>query len=555
MDKRINENTQARKSNNLVLNGVPEKSGENCVETAVTYLRHIDPKLDKNQVVNAYRLGKSGGISNRHRTLLVKFKDVLVKEDIVKKKGILKNKKELSKFHCNEDLSDSARKVQQEMREIVRYALSIGYTNMKVTGNKIQWNDKIFYEDELYLLPLELQLANIKTRPVPGGIGFQSEHSYLSSFFPCTIRMHQSVFSSAEQAFQYHKSIICEREDIGLQLKELSNPTSIKQKGDRIPTCDNWERSKETVMKKIQLQKYIQNPELKAKLLGTVGSALLECTNSRYWGTGWFLDDEGWKGTAPYPGKNILGKIIEEIRDSFDTDVLNSTNVIQQLNVPTDLEVDMTRVQKINPAAPRPLARAEVQITPKPQPTAKEMSKSIIPTTLAEAESSDQIPKSQGPATIRASASASNSEPDGTEGTEESSENQDEIMEAENYDALSFTSSIFAEGNDRFDAKNVTLPNGRLNVEKLLSWSLPVVNLSRVLDRSMGRSSGTKDKIVRLMEAQRKTGQPSHSTPAAGNISMVGPKRKGRSKVALDSSGLAMSEKESIFKMLNDMNN
>lgn len=71
MDKKVNENIQAKKSNNLVLNGVPEKTGENCVETAVLYLRHIDPKFDKNQLTNAYRLGKVVGSSEKHRTLLV----------------------------------------------------------------------------------------------------------------------------------------------------------------------------------------------------------------------------------------------------------------------------------------------------------------------------------------------------------------------------------------------------------------------------------------------------------------------------------------------------
>lgn len=190
--------------------------------------------------------------------------------------------------------------------------------------------------------------------------------------------MHQSVFLSTEQGFQYHKSIICEREDIGLQLKYLSNPATIKQKGDKIPTCDNWERTKESVMKSIQLQKFSQNPKLKAKLLGTSGSSLLECTNSRFWGTGRFLDDEGWKGPGKFPGKNVLGKILEEIRDSFDIDILNSTNEIQQLNVPTAMEVDVVQAKgaESRPSLPpRPLASAEIQVTAKP--TARDLSKAI----------------------------------------------------------------------------------------------------------------------------------------------------------------------------------
>lgn len=71
----------------------------------------------------------------------------------------------------------------------------------------------------------------------------------------------------------------------------------------------------------------------------------------------------------------------------------------------------------------------------------------------------------------------------------------------------------------------------------------------------MSRGPGTRNKIARLMEAQRNKGQPPHSTPAVGNILMVRPKRSGRIKASVDSASTAMSEKESIFKMLDDMNN
>lgn len=115
MEKDVSENTQARKSCNLVLNGVPEKEGENCMTVATNYIRHIDPKFTENHISNAYRLGRKGGSAGKHRTLLVKFKDIAEKDKVVRKKIVLKNKKELSKFHCNEDLPPIVRKRRQEM--------------------------------------------------------------------------------------------------------------------------------------------------------------------------------------------------------------------------------------------------------------------------------------------------------------------------------------------------------------------------------------------------------------------------------------------------------
>lgn len=250
VEKEVSENTQSRKSCNLVLNGIPEKEGENCISVATTYIKHIDPLFVENRIVNAYRLGRRGGSTGKHRTFLVKFKDPAVKDDIVKKKTVLKNRKDLSKFHCNDDLPPATRKRRQEMREIARFASKNGYPDAKVAGNKLLIGEKVYYEDELYMLPQDLHLSSIKTRTIGGGIGFQSEHSYLSNFYHCPIKMHQSIFSCFEQAFFYHKAIICECEDIGMRLKEINDPAKIKYKGDWIETCDDWENSKVSVMKK-----------------------------------------------------------------------------------------------------------------------------------------------------------------------------------------------------------------------------------------------------------------------------------------------------------------
>lgn len=580
MEKDVNENTQERKSGNLVLNGVPEKENEDCLVTATNYLRHIDPNFQKNQLLNAYRLGKKGGSTSKHRTLLVKFREVSVKEDIVRKKKVLKNKKDLAKFHCNEDLPPAVRKVRQEMREIAKYALKIGYSNAKATGNKLQIDDKIYYEDELYLLPNDLHMSNIKTRPIGGGIGFQSEYSYMSNFYPCQIKMHQSVFSSAEQAYFFHKAIICEKEEAGIKLKELDDPKVIKAKGDKIPTCDAWEKSKEKVMRNVLLQKFIQNPELKAKLMGTSGSRLMECTNNRFWGTGWFLDDPQWNVTNEYPGKNVLGTMLEGIRDSFDLDILNSSEAIAELEEPMDCgpskvesnggNTDTNDQAPINNglkkagsgAVKAPVLREGVVAfaSPMKRPagkSVKELSKLIMPT-LLDQPTDGPMATEVGHESMSNSQTIAKGAPD-EQGACSVTPSADEVAEPDNFDAISFTSSIFSDGNDSFDARNVTLPNGRLNVEKLMGWSLPTVNLSKVLERSACKSPETRGKIMKLIRAQKQKSNPSTSTPAVGNISTIRSTRKNgssSSKSTTDSSHLSVSrsEKDSIRKMLTDMN-
>lgn len=366
--------------------------------------------------------------------------------------------------------------------------------------------------------------------------------------------MHESVFSSSEQAYFYHKAIICEREDIAMKIKEMENPAMIKQKGDRIDTCEEWEKSKKSVMQKVLAQKFIQNPELKAKLMGTSGLPLLECTNNKYWGTGWFLDDQEWNSSVNYPGKNVLGSLLEELRDSFDLDVLNSTEVVNSLpepmvteTVPIETtilpgcpETQLSDGKVITSRKETPvLAKGNVVFASARKPsglrsTAKDLAKSIKPVVLEELRG-ENIPINT------ASEKAMTS-------TEDNGTLVEDITEADNFDSVSFTSSIFSDGSDSFDAKNVTLPNGRLDIDKLMSWSLPPVNLSRVLERSSCRSPGTRGKIQRLMDAQKGSKHPDHSTPAA-TITTCRKKTKKSVKSYFEDSG-TVSEKESIKKML-----
>lgn len=200
-----------------------------------------------------------------------------------------------------------------------------------------------------------------------------------------------------------------------------------------------------------------------------------------------------------------------------------------------------------------------VQITAKP--TAKEMSVGIKATVLG-TKHITQPGTGEGQDDRKSGSAEKLDEVQSVEQTSDTGDtadmgDSDEVLEPDNYDALSFSSSIFGDGSDSFDARNVTMPNGRLDVDKLMSWSLPTVNLFKILDRSVCKSPNTKNKIIRLMDAQKNKGQPPHSTPAVGNISTVRLKSRKTAKAERVLSGMTpvtkMSEKESIKKMLEDM--
>lgn len=69
---------------------------------------------------------------------------------------------------CNDNLSEERRIIRQEMREIAKFAVSNGYPDAKVRGEKLVINGVTYLEDELNLLPNALKMESIRTREVHG---------------------------------------------------------------------------------------------------------------------------------------------------------------------------------------------------------------------------------------------------------------------------------------------------------------------------------------------------------------------------------------------------
>lgn len=67
-----------------------------------------------------------------------------------------------------------------------------------------------------------------------------------------------------------------------------------------------------SLVKCIVKQKYVENNELKIRLINTAGFKLEEASVDRYWGTGIPVYSRKFR-KARYPGKNIMGSILEEI--------------------------------------------------------------------------------------------------------------------------------------------------------------------------------------------------------------------------------------------------
>lgn len=209
------------RNNNMIINGLAEKLNENSKDAALSFFHKLVPDLKSDSIIVAYRVCKNSGDGEVNRALFVKFRDSETKASIMKKKNLLYKDKSLGlkSVFCNDDLTEENRLLRQEMREIARYAKEVGYSDAKVMGDKLHVQGKIYTEGELHLLPENVLMENVRTRLIRDGIGFSSKYSYLSNYFPTKVEINGQVFISSEQAYQYNKAIICNRDDIAKSIK------------------------------------------------------------------------------------------------------------------------------------------------------------------------------------------------------------------------------------------------------------------------------------------------------------------------------------------------
>lgn len=181
--------------------------------------------------------------------------------------------------------------------------------------------------------------------------------------------MNEHRFLNSEQAFFYYKAVICGQDNTGHDIKRMLNPGEIKNLGETIPTCDEWEVKKVKVMKSVLTHKFEQNRDLRDKLVNTGTRPLMECTTDLFWGTGWVIDSPKWDEPYEYPGQNNLGKILESIRENYlpVTAMFNPTSIpgtkggVNFTSTPmpgTKSSKKRKNLQSTNPPSKQPVAKS-----------------------------------------------------------------------------------------------------------------------------------------------------------------------------------------------------
>lgn len=111
--------------------------------------------------------------------------------------------------------------------------------------------------------------------------------------------------------------------DIIMNLKE---PSYINLYGRHVENFeqDAWDNCCETIVESGNMAKFSQNEELKQILLSTYPKTLVEARkDSVIWGIGLDIEDPRRLKKQTWQGKNLLGKILTEVRERLRNDIEN----------------------------------------------------------------------------------------------------------------------------------------------------------------------------------------------------------------------------------------
>jgi ribA/ribD-fused uncharacterized protein len=149
---------------------------------------------------------------------------------------------------------------------------------------------------------------------------FFTEASPFSQWYRCRFEAEGDVFVCAEQYMMLGKARLFGDDEVAQQILAADHPRQHKALGRKVRNFDDkvWRRNRETIVMAGSRAKFTQDAELRATLLATAGTTLVEASPyDRIWGIGLSATDPKAQDPTAWRGQNLLGQILTRLRDEL----------------------------------------------------------------------------------------------------------------------------------------------------------------------------------------------------------------------------------------------
>lgn len=139
-------------------------------------------------------------------------------------------------------------------------------------------------------------------------------------FFSDFVDENGKKFNCNEQYMMYHKAMTFNDTEVAEEVMAAPHPREQKALGRKVRNfkSETWDAISRAVVYKGCYFKFEQNPELKAKLLSTKGTTLVEASQADViWGIGLDENNPDARDRSKWRGTNWLGEVLTMLREDY----------------------------------------------------------------------------------------------------------------------------------------------------------------------------------------------------------------------------------------------
>lgn len=158
---------------------------------------------------------------------------------------------------------------------------------------------------------------------------FWKTESPFSNFYKCKFIVENIEFISSEQYFMYKKAMAFMDADTAEEILKSKMPWEAKKLGRQVKNFkkEEWDSMCERIMYDAVYNKFYQNAALLNILINTNDTKFVESSPvDSLWGIGLSEEDARKVPEEQWPGKNLLGIILTQLRYDLRTKIVQLSN-------------------------------------------------------------------------------------------------------------------------------------------------------------------------------------------------------------------------------------
>ena len=156
-----------------------------------------------------------------------------------------------------------------------------------------------------------------KAKPKNEILAFKSYEHPLSNHFPCELEVFDKKFKNVEEAYFWRMSSEMGNQDLAKRILESRHAGEAKRLSKEIAddlTRLKWEKENVDIMEHLLAAKASQCKRFCECLMESKETVLAEATPSKFWGTGLSIFVTKNCSESCWPGQNMLGALLMELR-------------------------------------------------------------------------------------------------------------------------------------------------------------------------------------------------------------------------------------------------